>query len=270
LEFLACSQLVPPESLQPPDCARYDHLFDDRGVLALNDLPEKERGPHLPFLLGKLTRGQKGNLIAFVAVDTLPFARYNEETIRLFRMIIEWASTSLGNVVTARAGSIAPIAIAPIAIAPMHTMHGAPLAPMATMHGFAGEPSIELSLQRIRAMQQAAEPTPTETSPVQQGFMHQSERPKFIEAPTTLDEMSWGASDPGATMVKGPAEAAAIRPKQAFLPAVSVMLLNEAGARNAGDMITVALTPKFDDPSQDSPAADPSDKQASSGKRKGK
>lgn len=247
LEFLACSVQVNPDSIQPPDCARYDHLFDNKGVLALNDLPENERGPHLPFLTGKLTRGQKGDLIAFVAVDTLPFARYNEETIRLFRMIIEWASTSLGNVITERAGSIAPIAIAPIAIAPMATMHGAPNAPVPAMHGFSAEPSIEMSLQRINAMRHAAESTPTETSPAQKGFMHQAPRPKFIEAPTTLDDMSWGATDPEATRMKMPTPAVQGKPRKAFIPSVSVMLLNEAGAKNTGDMVTVAVAPRPDD-----------------------
>jgi hypothetical protein len=238
LEFLACSQQVSPDSLQPPDAARYDHLFDNRGVLALNDLPEKERGPHLPFLLGKLTRGQNGDLVAFVAVDTLPFERYNEESIRLFRMITEWASTSLGNVVTGRAASIAPMEIAP-----MQTAHGAP---MSTMGGFGGEPSIELSLQRLTAMRQAAEQTPTDTSPVQKGFMHQADRPKFIEAPTTLDDMSWGASDPGATGIQQPKEVPRPSPsaRKGFIPSVSVMLLHEAGARNTGDMATMAVAPR--------------------------
>ena len=264
LEFLACSQPVAPEALQPPDAARYNHLFDNRGVLALNDLPEKERGPHLPFLLGKLTRGQQGDLIAFVAVDTLPFARYNEESIRLFRMIIEWASTSLGNVVTERAASIAPIVITP-----MQTMHGAP---MSTMPGFSAEPSIELSLQRINAMREAAESTPTDTSPVQPGMAHQAARPKFIEAPTTLDEMSWGAADPSAMRVRTPevVEHLPQRPRKGFIPSVSVMLLNEAGAKNAGDMLTAVAAPRPDDLLETAGADDPPDPFRPGGKRRGK
>jgi hypothetical protein len=265
LEFLACSQQVAPESMQPPDAARYDHLFDNRGVLALNDLPENERGPHLPFLLGKLTRGGHGDLIAFVAVDTLPFARYNEESIRLFRMIIEWASTSLGNVVTERAASIAPIVIAPL-----QTVQGAP---MSTMHGFTAEPSIEVSLQRINAMRAAAESTPTDTAPVQQGMAHQAPRPKFIEAPTTLDEMSWGAEDPHATSIQPAAlyeKHTPQRPRKGFIPSVSVMLLNEAGAKNTGDMLTAVAAPRPEDLLEGGEVDDLPASPRPGGKRKGK
>ncbi len=264
LEFLACSQSVAPEATRPPDAARYDHLFDDRGVLALNDLPENERGPHLPFLLGKLTRGQSGDLIAFVAVDTLPFARYNEESIRLFRMIIEWASTSLGNVVTEKAAPIAPIVIAPL-----QTVHGAS---MATMHGFTAEPSIELSLQRILAMRKAAESTPTDTAAVNRGMVHQASQSKFIEAPTTLDDMSWGAEDPNANHVQPAAETppyVSQRPPKGFIPSVSVMLLNEAGARNTGDILAVTPAPRPEDLLEGAPADDLADTQRTIGKPRG-
>ncbi|MCP4446442.1 MAG: hypothetical protein GY811_14015 [Myxococcales bacterium] len=98
LEFFSSSMGSIADNKIAPDCARFDSLFDDRGVLALHDVPESARAGHLPFLLGKLRDGQQGPLIAYVAVDVIPFARYNEETVRLFRMIVEWASTSLGNV----------------------------------------------------------------------------------------------------------------------------------------------------------------------------
>lgn len=98
LVFLVSSEVSPPDGIRPPDVARFAHLFDDRGVLALHDLPEESRHENMPFLLGELKDTHSGQVVALVSVDTLPFDRYSEESIRLFRMIIEWASTSLGNV----------------------------------------------------------------------------------------------------------------------------------------------------------------------------
>ncbi len=98
LEFLACSEPVDRALVTPPNCQRYDHLFDRDGVLALHDLPENTREPNLPFLLGKLRGGPNGEVVAFVALDTIEFSKYSAETVRLFGMVVEWASSSLANV----------------------------------------------------------------------------------------------------------------------------------------------------------------------------
>ncbi len=98
LEFLACSEPVDRALVTPPNCERYDHLFDREGVLALHDLPENTREPNLPFLLGKLRGGPNGEVVAYVALDTIEFSRYSAETVRLFGMVVEWASSSLANV----------------------------------------------------------------------------------------------------------------------------------------------------------------------------
>jgi hypothetical protein len=245
LEFLACSQEVDPGALQPPDCARYDHLFDDRGVLALHDLPENQRTPNLPFLLGKLRNPRTGQIAAFVAVDTMPFARYNEEAVRLFRMIIDWASTSLGNVNVSEPG---PIEIRPIV--PAHTVGG-----------FGGEPSIEASLQRIRAMQQAAVVTPTPPNATMQFRSEALEEQKFLDAATVLDPLRFDAMETAAPQ----------RRRQAsFVPSVSVMLLSEAGARDPGDMVTVARARRPDSEDTDTMDSPDDDIPPPQGKRGGR
>ncbi|MHB8878056.1 MAG: hypothetical protein ACYC8T_30535 [Myxococcaceae bacterium] len=69
----------------------------DKGVIALHDLPDEERAAGLPYLLGRVTAGKGGEVAAYLAIEKLPFARYNAETIRLFTMVVEWASESVGN-----------------------------------------------------------------------------------------------------------------------------------------------------------------------------
>jgi hypothetical protein len=86
-----------------------DRRFDDAGVLALHDVPEEERTDALPYLVGKIAGGRGGDVVAYLTVDRLPFSRYNPETIRLFAMVVDWASTSVGNAL--------PRAVAPTLVA---------------------------------------------------------------------------------------------------------------------------------------------------------
>jgi hypothetical protein len=136
-------------------------------------------------------------------------------------------------------------------------------------------------------MRMAAENTPTETSPVAKGFTHQAPRPKFIEAPTTLDDMAWAEDDPGATRVHSPVPSGRAVPSRraapsgraapggkggrAFIPSVSVMLLNEVGARDAGEMLTVVGGPtKSEDVLEGAAAEDVPSVPRPGGKRGGK
>ena len=80
-----------------PDRELLDQYFDAGGVLSLHDVPEADRSSSLPYLAGRLCDGRGGKLVAYLLIEKLPFARYNAETIRLFSMVVEWASTSLSN-----------------------------------------------------------------------------------------------------------------------------------------------------------------------------
>ncbi|MBL4634203.1 MAG: hypothetical protein JKY56_10035 [Kofleriaceae bacterium] len=128
LEFLACSEPVDRALVTPPNCQRYDHLFDRDGVLALHDLPENTQEANFPFLLGKLRGGPNGEVVAYVALDTIEFAKYSAETVRLFGMVVEWASSSLANVYALQqAPEVAPAPVgqvqqaAPVAAQPQST-----------------------------------------------------------------------------------------------------------------------------------------------------
>jgi hypothetical protein len=71
--------------------------FDAHGVLSLHDVPERDRHPGLPFLVGRVCSGRGGPVVAYLTVDKLPFARYNAETIRFFALAVDWASNSVGS-----------------------------------------------------------------------------------------------------------------------------------------------------------------------------
>ncbi len=68
-------------------------LFDEHGVLSIHDVPEAERQPSLPYLLGRIPDPDSD---IYLTVDAIPFARYTPETIRLFTMVVDWARRSVG------------------------------------------------------------------------------------------------------------------------------------------------------------------------------
>jgi hypothetical protein len=72
-------------------------LFGPEGVLAVHELPPEMRTPDMPPLVGRITAGRGGGLHAYLTIDKLPFVRYSPETIRLFAMVVDWASASVGN-----------------------------------------------------------------------------------------------------------------------------------------------------------------------------
>lgn len=84
---------VPPFRLDSLAAAH----FDPYGILSLHDVPEANRYPGLPYLVGKLSNGRGGSLAGYVTIDRLPFSRYNAETIRFFTLAADWASHSIGN-----------------------------------------------------------------------------------------------------------------------------------------------------------------------------
>jgi hypothetical protein len=71
--------------------------FDPHGVLSLHDVPEANRYPGLPYLVGKILQGRGGPLVGYLTVEKLPFSRYNAEAIRFFTLAVDWASNSVGN-----------------------------------------------------------------------------------------------------------------------------------------------------------------------------
>lgn len=110
VSFLLCSEFVDRATVVPPNFAQFDHLFDKDGVLALHDLPENARDTNLPFLSGKLRGGPNGEVVAYVALDTIEFSRYSAETVRLFGMVVEWASSSLTNAFAMQQNTLAEAA----------------------------------------------------------------------------------------------------------------------------------------------------------------
>jgi polysaccharide biosynthesis protein PelD len=71
--------------------------FDAHGVLSLHDVPEANRHPGLPYLVGRIHRGRGGPLAAYVTIEKISFARYNAESIRFFTLAVDWVSSSIGN-----------------------------------------------------------------------------------------------------------------------------------------------------------------------------
>lgn len=72
------------------------HIAENE-VFALHDLPEEKRQANMPFLLGRLRSDSRKNMNAFLCIESLPLERYNNETIRLFSVVVEWATSSLNS-----------------------------------------------------------------------------------------------------------------------------------------------------------------------------
>lgn len=75
---------------------RLEEYFDSHGILALHDVPETLQGVDTPYLAGRICDGLGGRREALATVERLPFGRYTPETVRLFGMVVDWASESLG------------------------------------------------------------------------------------------------------------------------------------------------------------------------------
>jgi len=73
----------------------FETLVVKREVLTLHDLLKRNIKRQDLFLCGPLTAGGDGKVLALLAVEELDFLRYNPATIRLFNVIIDWASASL-------------------------------------------------------------------------------------------------------------------------------------------------------------------------------
>ena len=98
-KFLAASQGFGVGE-QPLDFEINDNAmrhFDDKGVLASHDIDDIDTREKLPFVVGRIMAGDDGGLAAYVAVEHLPIEKYTPETIRLFGIIVDWASSSVGN-----------------------------------------------------------------------------------------------------------------------------------------------------------------------------
>ena len=92
------------------------HHFDAAGVLSIHDVPEEVRPPRFPYLVGRILEGPGGALVAYLAIERLPFERYTPETIRLFGLVVDWATTSVGNALSFRrlsASKVGPVPGAP-------------------------------------------------------------------------------------------------------------------------------------------------------------
>jgi hypothetical protein len=73
----------------------FDALVAKREVLSLHDLLQRNIKRKDLFLCGALAEGSQGKVIALLVVEDLEFLRYNPATIRLFHVIVDWASASL-------------------------------------------------------------------------------------------------------------------------------------------------------------------------------
>lgn len=82
----------PDLALEP---SLFDALVNKREVLSLHDLLRRNIKRQDLFLCGSLTAGPTGNVLALLAVEKLEFLRYNPATFRLFRVIVDWAGTSV-------------------------------------------------------------------------------------------------------------------------------------------------------------------------------
>lgn len=256
LEFFSSSLNASADSKLAPDFARFDHLFDDRGVLALHDIPESDRTDNFPFLVGKLGDGQHGALIAYVAVDSIPFARYNAETVRLFRMIVEWASTSLGNVSSAQAQEAvvgaanqgaAPPAANPFTHAPAtvdeqrgSANRSVPPGSTSPIGDFAPEAMYNGTVDRsvheladLRAQYDLQQAHAVTSSP---DTANRDPQPRFApeqDLATVLHNIQFDEA----------ANPARRSGRPSFIPSRSVILLSEAGANNPGATGTTAPAP---------------------------
>ena len=70
-------------------------LFGKRQVLTLHDLAEMQIQRQDLILCGPLTAGSEGKVLGLLVVEQMDFIRYNPATLRLFSVIVDWASTSL-------------------------------------------------------------------------------------------------------------------------------------------------------------------------------
>jgi len=73
----------------------FETLVVKRETLSLHDLLKRNIKRKDLFLIGPLTEGTTGKVVALLAVEQLEFLRYNPATIRLFSVIIDWACASL-------------------------------------------------------------------------------------------------------------------------------------------------------------------------------
>ncbi len=71
-------------------------LTREGGVLTLTDLPPP--GPEGPpiYMAGALRAGDGGPVVAILTVDRIDFLRYTEASLRLFRVLVDWAAASIG------------------------------------------------------------------------------------------------------------------------------------------------------------------------------
>ena len=95
LPLHACNGKVvtgPPLSLEP---VLFEAVVRGRSTLSLHDLLERNIKRRDIFLCGPLSEGKDGKVLGVLVVEALEFLRYNPATIRLFRVIIDWACASL-------------------------------------------------------------------------------------------------------------------------------------------------------------------------------
>ena len=82
-----------PELYLPADLR--EMVLDQRRLITVDDLVERDIQRADLYLCGPMTAGPSGRVLGLLIVEQMEFIRYNPATIRLFRVITDWACTSL-------------------------------------------------------------------------------------------------------------------------------------------------------------------------------